>query len=158
MPGAESIDIDLTDDERSLLRAGLLEWWGPTNPTDALAVALGFKDARDLSEQVGRLRSAIDARQPLAVEDWRRVLLATEIAFIDDVFGSGLDWPITTGFPDEMTVSMLRALQRKMPRWRASVQFSLGDDGQVHIADRDRPQGPTETPGTGLRPASGHSG
>jgi hypothetical protein len=147
MPDEQALQIDLTDDERSLLRAGLVEWWGPTRPTDALAVAMGFADVEDLSDQVRRLMTAVEGRQPLTMEDWRRVLLATEIAFVDDVFGSGLDWRITTGFADELTITMLRTLQRKMPRWRGSVQFSIADDGQVQIADQDRPHGPSEAAG-----------
>jgi len=147
MPDEPALQMNLSDDERSLLRAGLLEWWGPTEPNDSLAVAMGFTDVQDLSDQVGRLRTAIEDRQPLTVEDWRRVLLVTEIAFVDDVFGSGLDWRITTGFPDELTITMLRALQRKMPRWRGSVQFSVADDGHVQIADQARPQGPSGSVG-----------
>ncbi|WP_162483735.1 hypothetical protein [Amycolatopsis sp. MJM2582] len=33
-----------------------------------------------------------------------------------EVFGSGLDWSITTGFSDEQTIKILRRLQRTIGR------------------------------------------
>lgn len=48
--------------------------------------------------------------------DWVRTLLATEIVFASDVVGSGLDWPITSGLPDEETMHLLRSVQRKIPK------------------------------------------
>jgi hypothetical protein len=35
---------------------------------------------------------------------------------------------------------VLRALQRKLPRWRDSAQFTRGDDGKVTILDQERPR------------------
>ena len=32
----------------------------------------------------------------------------------DDVVGSGTDWPVTTGFSDELSLHLLRSLQRKV--------------------------------------------
>jgi hypothetical protein len=130
--------VDLSDDERAVLRCGLLEWWGPARPTDALAAAMGFSDRTRLSTEVGRLIGALDARDALSPEDWQRVLVATEVVFASDVFGSGLDWPVTTGISDAATIALLRAVQRKMPRWRGSYQFSV-EDGTVTVTDPNRP-------------------
>jgi hypothetical protein len=63
-----------------------------------------------------RLRPLIRTGQPLNRRDWRRALIATEIVFASDVFGSGWDWSITTGISDEDTIRILRSLQRKIAR------------------------------------------
>ncbi|WP_218000839.1 hypothetical protein [Nocardia testacea] len=70
----------------------------------------------DLHEQEQRLRSALTSNRPLSVADWRRTLVATEFAFASDVFGSGVEWPTTTGLSDEESIRILRRLQRKLNR------------------------------------------
>lgn len=110
------VAIDLSDDERDVLRRGLSEWGGPARCTDALAVAMDFQNVTDLYGQARRLRSALIANEPLSARDWRRSLVATEFVFTSDVFGSGIDWSITTGWSDEQTIAILRGLQRKLAR------------------------------------------
>ena len=39
-----------------------------------------------------------------------------EFVFASDVFGSGIDWSITTGIPDRDAIETLRVLQRKFTR------------------------------------------
>lgn len=96
---------------------------------------MGFTNRVRLSSELGRLMTAVEGRDALTLEDWQRVLVATEVVFASDVFGSGLDWSTTTGFSDADTIALLRAVQRKMPRWRSSYQFGVADDGQVTIHD-----------------------
>ena len=116
------INVELRDDERQLLRAALLEWIGPARPTEPLVIAMGFTGLDSFSGDVMRLRSALKRHDALSDRDWRRVLIAAEIGFASDVMGSGLDWPTATGFSDTETIALLRAVQRKMPRCRASFQ------------------------------------
>ena len=59
--------------------------------------------------------------------------------FASDVVGSGLDWRITSGISDEESVGLLRGLQRKLPRWRGSMQFTVQESGSVDITDPERP-------------------
>ena len=127
----EKLAVELSDDERALLRHGLGEWWGPAKPTDALAAAMGFGDQARLDREVGRLMAAIDARAALTLEDWRRVLVATEIAFASEVFGSGTDWSTTTGISDGHTIALLRAVQVKWLRSRVAYKSTPRGDGQV---------------------------
>jgi len=108
------VQLRLSDEERDLLRAGLLEWGGPASCTDELAVAMGFQNVRDLFEEGRRIGKGIADGQPLSRTDWTRALLATEVVFVSNVMGSGWDWAITTGLNDELTLKTLRALQRKM--------------------------------------------
>jgi hypothetical protein len=54
--------------------------------------------------------------QPLTPADWRRALLATELAFASDVLGSGVEWSTTTGWRDDETIRCLRNIQRKLAR------------------------------------------
>jgi hypothetical protein len=76
------VAVDLTADERYVLRRGLGEWGGPAHATEEMARAMGFLGVRDLLSGDGRmLRDAVDRNAPLSRTDWRRALLATEIAF-----------------------------------------------------------------------------
>ncbi len=110
------IEIDLTDTERQMLLAGINEWGGPAAPTDELAIAMGFASREDLHAQRARLRGALEARAPMVRLDWARVLGMTEFVFASDVFGSGIDWSITTGIPDAEPIQTLRGLQHKSNR------------------------------------------
>lgn len=140
MPDDPDVPLTLDDRELQFLRAAMLEWGGPANPTDALAVALGFSDAAAMSRETWALWKRIESQEALSSDDWRRVLVAAEAVFASDVFGSGLDWPITTGMPDAESIAVLRGLQRKLPRWRGSAQFTVDDSGHVTVSDPERPQ------------------
>jgi len=131
------IDVDLSDDERQMLHAAMLEWIGPARPTEPLVVAMGFDGLANFSDEVMRLRSALEHHEALTDQDWRRLLIGAGIVFVSDVVGSGLDWPITTGFSDAQTIALLRAVHRKMPRWRGTVQFTMSD-GEAVVSDPDR--------------------
>ena len=115
MPADDVFDLPLTDDERQLLWAGLVEWGGPARCTDEMAVAMGFAGVPDLFAQSDRITSALKLRQPLTRDDWVRTLLATEIVFASNVVGSGHDWSITTGISDEDSIRILRSVQTKIP-------------------------------------------
>jgi hypothetical protein len=110
----ERVAADLTEMERSILASGLLEWGGPASPTDDLARVLGFDDVRALYDQGRALAMSLRAGEPLTPADWRRALLATELAFASDVLGSGVDWSTTTGWRDDETIGYLRNIQRKL--------------------------------------------
>ncbi|MFF1926337.1 hypothetical protein ACFVW8_37955 [Streptomyces sp. NPDC058221] len=118
MPGEERTAASelLTGDEIRLLRRALLEWGGPAHCSDQLAVGMGFADAQDLVDRTGPLRDALGDDVPLPPADWARVLLATEIVFVSDLAGTGVEWPTTTGLADEPTIRMLRSVQRKLGR------------------------------------------
>jgi hypothetical protein len=113
---AGEIDPQLTDDERHLLVHGLYEWGGPAKPTKQIANLLGFADVQSLFDDGGLIARRIRSGDPLTPADWRRALLATEIVFASDLVGSGVDWSITTGIPDEAAVRLLRSVQRKLVR------------------------------------------
>ena len=130
----------LDDRERQFLRAAMLEWGGPASPTDELAVALGFTSATTMSSETWALWERIESGEVLTSRDWRQVLLAAEVVFASDVVGSGLDWPITSGIPDAESIGILRGLQRKLPRWRGSTQFTINDSGDITVSDPERPQ------------------
>lgn len=132
------VAVPLTAEERTFLRHGVVEWWGPARCTDAFAVAMGFQSREHLHDDIARLRDALDAEMPMLPEDWRRLLLAVEVVFVSDVVGSGLDWSVTTGFPDGDSIALLRGIQRKMPRWRSSFQFTTPEEGQTTVLDAER--------------------
>ena len=108
------IQFRLTDQERAVLRAGLAEWGGPAHCTEELARAMGFQGIRDLFDERKRIAVAIVEGQPLSRTDWTRALLATEIVFMSNVIGAGLDWKHTAGFSDVRTLEVIRGLQRKI--------------------------------------------
>ncbi|WP_197025816.1 hypothetical protein [Nocardioides sp. URHA0020] len=140
MPEEPDEPLALDDRERRFLRAAMLEWGGPAKPTDALAVALGFTKAATMSGETWALWERIESGEVLSSQDWRRVLAAAEAVFASDVFGSGLDWPTTSGMPDAESIAVLRGLQRKLPRCRGSTQFTVNDSGSVTLSDPERPQ------------------
>jgi hypothetical protein len=106
--------VNLDQQERDLLSAGLGECGGPARLTNALAFALGFTDETHLLNEAKRIRNLIDDGVPLTPLDAARALAATEIVFASDVFGSGVEWETTTGLSDEDTIRTLRVLQRKL--------------------------------------------
>ncbi len=110
----EMVAFLLSDEERFLLRCGLVEWGGPACCTNAMAVAMGFASVRDLFSESDRMMAELEARRPLSRWDWSRMLLATEIVFASDVMGSGVEWPTTTGLDDQRSLEVLRGLQRKL--------------------------------------------
>jgi hypothetical protein len=132
--------VPLDDMELRFLRAALLDWGGPARPTERLAVAMGFSGADSLSREAWALWERIEAGDALTAGECRQVLLAVEIVFASDVVGSGLDWRITSGIADEDSITILRGLQRKLPRWRGSVQFRTNEAGNVTISDPERPK------------------
>ncbi|MEU9358287.1 hypothetical protein AB0D35_09275 [Streptomyces sp. NPDC048301] len=114
MPTAEQ--LALTDEECRLLQRGLMEWCGPARCTEEFAVAMGFDGAEDLSRRGVSIHHALAGKQALEPMDWARALLATEVAFASDVIGSGYEWSTTTGWPDDLTVRVLRSVQLKLIR------------------------------------------
>jgi hypothetical protein len=110
----EIVDVDLTDAERWVLDRGLVEWGGPAHCTEAMAKAMGFGNVANLYTEGDRIVRDLESRRPLTRRDWTRALLATEIVFISDVLGSGIEWPDTTGLDDVETLHELRGVQHKL--------------------------------------------
>jgi len=111
---SETVAVQLSDDERALLVRGLGEWGGGTRPTDALARAMGSENVAGLLADTKRVAAQLEADEPLTAADWARALIATEIAFASDYYGSGWDWSVIAGFDDEETIRRLRQVQRKL--------------------------------------------
>ena len=105
----------LADHEVALLRRALLEWGGRRCETP-LTVGMGFADAQDFLNQCRRLRKELAEDAVLGPAGWARTLLATEIVFVSDLAGSGVEWTMTTGRSDEATIRMLRQIRRKPAR------------------------------------------
>lgn len=74
--------FDLDADERALLASGLIEWFGPLEVSESLAVALGFHDVEDMFVEGDRIARAIGAGGALTARDWSRALAATELAIV----------------------------------------------------------------------------
>jgi hypothetical protein len=100
--------------EAELLRRALGEWGGPAHASDDLARAMGFSDKRRMTVDLRELRRALTGDEPMSPLDWARTLVATEIVFASDLFGSGTEWRTTTGRDDDETIRSLRTIQRKL--------------------------------------------
>jgi hypothetical protein len=111
----QGVRVDLADEELHMLVRGLTDWGAPAVATERLSVAMGFTSIEDLLEEGSRLAEALAAGQPLSVRDWTRALVATEIAFASDVFGTGSEWTVVQGGSDEQWIVVLRKLQAKVP-------------------------------------------
>jgi hypothetical protein len=113
---AESIEVDLDARQRKLLVSGVAQWGGPVQCTDESARLVGFSDIDGLHRGLRRIGDALKADEPMSTVDWRRALVATEIAFGSDVYGCGVEWQTVTGLSDAETAPRLRTIQRKLAR------------------------------------------
>lgn len=59
----------------------------------------------------------IAAGELLSQEEWGTSLACTELAFVSERSGSGLDWSTVTGLTDEETIAALRSVQAGLTRW-----------------------------------------
>lgn len=110
------VTVELTDEERGMLVSGLVEWGGPAEGTELLAVAMGFSSLGDLDAGDGqRILEDISFGRALSVRDWTRALVATEIAFASAVLGAAGEWEPINGESDAYWIGVLRSLQRKVP-------------------------------------------
>lgn len=110
----DALVVELQEDERAMLRWGLLDWGGPARPTDELVRVMGFDSIVDLHENARRIAESVWTGAALTRRDWTRALVATEFVWASDVFGSGLDSVYSFGYTDEEAVATLRSLQRKL--------------------------------------------
>jgi hypothetical protein len=106
------VDVDLADDERWLLLAGLMEYGGPAAGAAVLAPLVGEKSVDAFFQLTDRLSLAIKNGQPLSGLDWTRALVLTEICWASDVLGAGIEF--ATNMSDERALPALRALQHKL--------------------------------------------
>lgn len=119
--------VELAEEERAMLRWGLLDWGGPASPTEALVRVMGFESIADLYTNARRIAELVWTGKGLSRRDWTRALVATEFVWASDVFGSGLDSVYTFGYSDAEAVAILRSVQRKLRKAGALVRgASLG--------------------------------
>jgi len=127
VPLDERVELELTADERDLLREGLLQWGGPTRPTDLIAQAIGFSGVDSLHAEGARIREALRNEEPLTKHDWQRALIALEIVWSSSFYGAGDDWEVVAGgWDDDRTLRTLRELQRKLAGLRAAPRRGHG--------------------------------
>jgi hypothetical protein len=106
------VDIELTEDERTLLLAGLLEYGGPAVGARVVFPIVGAVDLDEFFELTDRLRHSITAHESLSALDWTRALVLTEICWASDILGAASDFGIN--LTDGRAMAALRSLQRKI--------------------------------------------
>lgn len=94
---------------------------GPSH--DKLVQAMGFDNLDSFPHELDQLTDAVRDRRPLSHRDWARVLVATEIAFASDYYGSGWDFMPATGREDQDAILVLRAVQDKLIAIAKTVQL-----------------------------------
>ncbi len=112
MTADELAEVDMTDDERRLLLAGLMEYGGPAQGAGVLAPLVRANSVKEFFQLTERLSAAIKGGQPLSDLDWARSLVLTEICWASDLLGASSDFG--TNLPDERALPALRSLQRKL--------------------------------------------
>jgi hypothetical protein len=105
--------LSLSDEEALLMQQGLAQWGGPGSVSDPVAAFVGYPSAKAMDDDRPRLNRLL-AEGVMEPRDWRRVMLATEIAFVSDMYGAGVEWSIVTPFVDAQSVEILRRIQRKL--------------------------------------------
>lgn len=106
------VRVDLTDDERTLLVSGLMEYGGPAKGAPVLAPLVGVASVAEFDELAARLKAAIRNGEPLSDLDWARALVLTEISWASDLLGAGTEF--WSNMRDEKAAPLLRSLQRKL--------------------------------------------
>ena len=104
--------VDLNEDERRLLLAGLLEYGGPAKGAGVLAPLVGAESINAFFELTDRLTASIERSEPLSGLDWARALLLTEICWASDILGAASEF--SSNLPDDRALTALRSLQRKI--------------------------------------------
>jgi hypothetical protein len=112
MTADDLFDVDLTDDERRLLAAGLMEYGGPAQGAPVLAPLVGVASVAEFERMVDRLEAAVRKGEPLSDLDWARALVLTEISWASDLLGAGTEF--SSNMSDEQAAPVLRSLQRKL--------------------------------------------
>jgi hypothetical protein len=108
------LTVELSPEEKLVLRHGLLVWGGPASMTDEIARAIWFSDREDFYAHRDRLRDAIKDDVPLTPRDWHRALAATELGFISKILGAAGDWHIVSGIDDHDVLNHIRSIQAKL--------------------------------------------
>jgi hypothetical protein len=114
MQNSNLVKYALSPDEQQVLIRGVLEWGGSAQPTEEIALAMGFSGIVDLYDRRAYFLDALYESRALSRVDWVRVLLMTEVSFSSNVLGSGRDWTIVTGISDARTIELLRQIQSKI--------------------------------------------
>lgn len=103
----------LTSRHRTLLRQGVIQWGGPAQCTDDIARVLGYPDSVAFFADQSRLLTLLNSSDVIGKTDLRCAILATEIVFVSDIIGAGIEWATVSGFSDEETLQILREAQRE---------------------------------------------
>lgn len=85
MNATARVQPDLSDEERELLWRGLLEWGGPAECTEVMAIAIGFRGVTELLEVGHRIAEDLRTGRNLTRADGRCALLATEVVFASEL-------------------------------------------------------------------------
>ena len=114
----------LTEQERHFIWTALIQWRSAASDAPLPVHALGYSGWPEFDTDVDRLRDAIARRGVLSDRDWGRVLLLTEIAWCSDLIGTGTEFALVNGIPDEHAITLLRSIQRKISNaHRAGLLF-----------------------------------
>jgi hypothetical protein len=133
---SELVAVDLTDRERKFIEQALQQWgWSASDAPFPFQV-LGLSTWEEFGRLTVRLQGAVANDEPLTNLDWARVLFLTEITWVSDLVGAGLDFATVTGFSDTEAVALLRGLQRRYEiggYQRGKLLFPNG--GRTHTAE-----------------------
>ncbi|MDA0179816.1 hypothetical protein OJ997_05885 [Solirubrobacter phytolaccae] len=114
-PENEVVTPELAQAEVIFLRQAIgCIWGGPAKMTDEVAALLGYEDKAAFNQDQERLEHCVAGALPASRGDWRRVLLAAELAFASYELGGAWDWETVTGINEEAAILVLRAVQSKL--------------------------------------------
>lgn len=112
MTSGNTVDVELTDDERQLLVLGLNEYLGPAKGAPLLTPLVGLTSETEFTPLLLRLMAAIEQREALSDLDWARALVLTEISWGSSLLGAGIDF--SSNMRDEKAAPLMRSLQYKL--------------------------------------------
>jgi len=108
----DTVDVELTDDERQLLASALNEYLGPALGAPVLTPLIGLASETEFIPLVTGLMAAIEHREALSDLDWARALVLTEISWGSSLLGAGIEF--ASSMRDDKAAPLMRSLQYKL--------------------------------------------
>jgi len=120
-------DPPLTEQEPHFIGTALIQCRSAASNVPLPIHAFRFSDWTEFDTELNRSRDAIARRGVLSDRDWGRALLLTEIAWCSDLIGTGTEFALVNGIPDDQAITLLRSIQRKISNSeRAALVFPSG--------------------------------
>jgi hypothetical protein len=107
----DTVDVELTDEERQLFVSALNEYLGPALGAPVLTPLVGLTSETEFVPLVTRFMAAVKQREALSDHNWAHALVP-EICWGSSLLGAGIEFAST--MRDDKAAPLMRSLQHKL--------------------------------------------